>query len=161
MFRLRAALSILALLILISESAVPCWPQTRTPPTTDQSITPPVPSPNVRTYFIRGTLRKSDTDLPADLVHLELAFYNGERAASGTTLRNGEFEFRDLKGGVYTLIAEVDGYLPLRERVEVRNASKEGLMIYMRKAAEPLNDPLSPTVSAHFLALPQKAQQAY
>jgi tetratricopeptide (TPR) repeat protein len=161
MFRLRAALSILALLILISAAAVPCWPQTRTPPTTDQSVTPPVSSPNVRTYFIRGTLRQSDTNLPADLVHLELSFYNGERAASGTTLHNGEFEFRDLKGGVYTLIAEADGYLPLRERIEVRNASKEGLLIYMRKAAEPLNAPLSPAVSAHFLALPQKAQQAY
>lgn len=158
MHRPRTALSIFALLI---STAVPCRPQTRTPPTNDQAVSPPVTPPNVRTYFIRGTLRKSDTNGAADLVHLELVFYNGEKAASGTTLANGEFEFRDLKSGVYTLTAEVDGYLPVRERIEVRNSSKDELVIYVRKAAGSLSDAPSPTVSAHFLALPLKAQQAY
>jgi tetratricopeptide (TPR) repeat protein len=158
MFRLRTLFSILALLVSLT---VCCFAQTRTPPTNDQAVTPPVPSANSNTYSIRGTLRKSDNNLPADLVHLELTFYNGERAASGTTLANGEFEFHDLKSGVYTLTAETDGYWPLRERIELRNSSKSGLMIYMHKATEPLNDASSPTVSAHLLALPQKAQQAY
>ena len=158
MVRPQTALSLFALLI---STAVPCWPQMRRPPTTDQSVTPPVSPPVPHTYSIRGTLRKSDTDGPADMVRLELTFYNGEKAASGTTLANGEFEFQDLKSGVYTLTAEVDKYLPVRERIEVRNSSKEGLMIYMHKTAEPLDGALSQTVSAHFLALPQKAQQAY
>jgi tetratricopeptide (TPR) repeat protein len=90
-----------------------------------------------------------------------LIFYNGEKAASGTTLANGEFEFQDLKSGIYFLTAELDGYLPVRERIEVRNSSKDELLIYVRKATEPLSDAPSPTVSAHFLALPQKAQQSY
>lgn len=158
MVRLRAALSLLAILF---STAIPARSQTRTPPTNDQAVAPPVTSPISRTYSIRGTLRKSDTNLPADLAHLELTFYNGERAASGTTLANGEFEFHDLKSGVYTLTAEVDGYLPVRERIEVRSTSKDGLMIYLHKTTEPLNDTLSPMVSAHFLGLPQKAQQAY
>lgn len=158
MLRPRTALSILVLFI---SATTPCWPQTRLPPTTDQAVTPPVPQPNVRTFSIRGTLRKSDSNQPADLVHLELTFYNGEKAASGTTLANGEFEFQDVKSGVYNLTAEVDGYLPMRERIEVRNAPKEGLMIYLRKVAEPVNGSSSPTVSAHFLSLPQKAQQDY
>ena len=158
MLRPRTALSILALLI---STAFPCWSQTRRPPTTDQATTAP-PAPTVsRTYLIRGTLRKSDTNGPAELVHVELVFYNGEKAASGTTLPNGEFEFQEMKPGLYILTAEVDGYLPLRERIEVRNTSKDELMIYLRKTAEPLSEAPSPTVSAHFLALPQKAQQAY
>jgi Flp pilus assembly protein TadD len=161
MLRPRTALSIFALLI---STVLPCSSQTRfpPPPATDQSTTPTPTTPTVsRTYMIRGTLRKSDTNRPADLVHLELVFFNGEKAASGTTLANGEFEFHDLKSGVYFLTAEVEGYLPVRERIEVRNVSKDELMIYLRKATEPLNDASSPTVSAHFLALPQKAQQAY
>src|SRR5882724_4289974 len=158
MLRPRTALSFFALLIW---AAIPCSSQARRPPTPDQAATPPVTSPVSSTYSIRGTLRKTDTNLPADLVQLELTFYNGERAAPGTTLANGEFEFHDLKSGVYNLTAEVDGYLPIRERIEVRNSSKEGLMIYLHKTAEPLNGAASPTVSAHFLALPRKAQQNY
>ena len=159
MFRPRTALSIIALLI---SAAVPSWAQTRFPPPPDQSANPTPTTPTVsRTFMIRGTLRQSDTNRPADLVHLELVFFNGEKAASGTTLANGEFEFHDLKGGVYFLTAEVDGYLPVRERIEIRNVSKDELMFYLRKANEPVNDAASPTVSAHFLALPQKAQQAY
>jgi Flp pilus assembly protein TadD len=158
MLRPRTALSLLALLIA---ATIPCWSQTRVPPTTDQSVTPPVQPTVPRTYSIRGTLRKSDTNGPAGLVRLELTFYNGERAASGSTLSNGEFEFQDIKSGVYNLTAEVDGYEPIRERIEVRNSSKQELMIYLRKTVVPHNDALSPTVSAHFLALPQKAQEAY
>jgi tetratricopeptide (TPR) repeat protein len=158
MFRPRTALSFFALVV---SAAVPCWPQ-RLPPTTDQTAAPtPVTPPVSRTYSIRGTLRKGDTNLPADLVRLELTFYNGERAASGITLANGEFEFQDLKSGVYNLTAEVDGYAPVRERIEIRGSSKDGLMIYLRKSAEPLSGAISPTVSAHFLALPPKTQQAY
>ena len=157
MFRPRTALSIFALLI---SAAVPCFSQTRPPSTTDQSTAPPIPPPIPRTYSIRGTLRKSDTNAPAELIRIELTFPSGANAASGTTLANGEFEILGLRNGVYNLTAEVDGYLPAHERVEVRNASKEGLIIYVRKTAGP-GDELSPMVSAHFLALPHKAQDDY
>ncbi len=156
MFRPRTALSIFALLI---SATAPCFSQTRVPPNTNQSA-PPIPPPAPRTYSIRGTLRKSDTNAPAELVRIELTFQNGTSAASGTTLSNGEFEIQGLRNGVYDLTAEVDGYLPAHERIEVRNDSKEGLIIYVRKTAGP-GDELSPTVSAHFLALPHKAQDAY
>ena len=149
----------ISIAILIFATA-PCWSQSRVPPATDQSAAPPVPPPIPRTYSIRGTLRKSDTNGPADLVRLELTFSNGTNAASATTLANGEFEFQGIRNGVYNLTAEVYGYLPVNERVEVRNLSKEGLIIYVRKTAQP-DDELSPTISAHFLALPHKAQDAY
>lgn len=158
MARPRVAVSILLFLIL---GALPCWAQARRAPPTDQSTTPPVPPPFVHTYSIRGTLLMGDTNQPAGIIKLDLAFYNGELATSGFTKSNGEFEFLDLKPGSYNIIAEVDGYQPIRERIDVRGSSKDGLTIYLRKPAEAKANPLSPTVSAHFLALPQKAQEAY
>ena len=158
MARPLVIVSIFAFLIL---GALPSGAQLRRPPTTDQSATPPVPPPIVHTYSIRGILRMSDTNQPVAMVKLDLAFYNGELATSGFTKSDGEFEFLDLKPGSYNLMAEVDGYQPIRERIDVRGSSKDGLTIYLRKPAETTPNPLSPTVSAHFLGLPQKAQEAY
>jgi tetratricopeptide (TPR) repeat protein len=150
-----------SILAIVFCGAVPCWAQVLRPPTTDQPTSPPPPPPNVHTYSIRGTLRLSDTNQPAGVVKLNLVFYNGENATSGFTQSNGEFDFEDLKPGSYNLTAEVEGYEPVRERIDVRGSSKDGLTIYLRKPAQARSGPLSPTVSAHFLALPPKAQEAY
>jgi Tfp pilus assembly protein PilF len=158
MARPRVEILILAFLIL---GVLPSRAQRRLPPSADQSTTPPVPPPVVRTYSIRGILRVSETNQPAGMIKLDLAFYNGEVATSEFTKSNGEFEFLDLKPGSYNLIAEVDGYQPIRERIDVRGTSKDGLTIFLRKHAEVRSGPSSPTVSAHFLSLPQKAQDAY
>ncbi len=95
------------------------------------------------------------------MVRVDLKRFTGETVQTSFTRSNGEFEFVGLNNGVYQVVIELERYEPVRENVEIQNGSKMGIMIFLRKPVEIHAAAQGPSISAHQLSLPHKAQDAY
>ena len=123
--------------------------QVRIPGTTD---------PRARTFTVRGNLRFSHNERPAENIKIELRRFSGDVAGTTFTRNNGEFEFAGLPSGQFYLIVEESGYESVRESVEIRGSSPLGLMVYLRKVATALSEDTGNSVSALELGLPSKTR---
>lgn len=134
----------LPILLLVS---VPCWPQGRPPSSGSVS----------RTFYLRGTVRDSDTSQAMEMIKVELKKLTGEVVSTSFTRSNGEFDFNGVTNGVYYIVIEEKGYEPVREGVEVFNAPRTGIFVFMRRPMELGSSPANKTVSARELSIPRKA----
>lgn len=112
-------------------------------------------------FIISGTVRRDDTDEPVSGVRLQLLTAAGNIAHSSVlTSDSGDFSFGQFAQGHYEIVAERDGYQPVRIEVEVTRYDQPNLIVRMRKqlvAANPAGD----VTTAHQLAVPQKARAAF
>jgi tetratricopeptide (TPR) repeat protein len=120
------------------------------------------PSPNIgRTgmkYFIRGQVRSNENSQPIEMAKVQLMAPAGEQMAIVFTRSNGEFEFGGLSNGSYRLVVDLDGYQQLQERVEIGDAPRTGVTLFLtRTSAQRPSEP-GDSVSAHELALPEGAR---
>jgi tetratricopeptide (TPR) repeat protein len=140
-------------LVLLFAAALPCAAQT-TPrrPTTESSV---------RVYSIRGNLRYADTEAPVEMVKVELKRFTGEVVSLVFTRGSGEFEFGGLGNGEYLLEVNVNGFEPIRERIEIMNSNRIGVFLSLRKPLLSGVTPGGASVSARELSLPRKATNAF
>lgn len=135
------------LLALALESAAQ-----RTQPTVDQTA---------RTFIINGSLRRNDTGEALDMIKVDLRRFTGETVGSAFTRSNGEFEFSGLGRGNYYIIVEEQGYEPVREQVEIFNADRRGVVLYLTRPLTITITPGGRSISARELSLPKKARDFY
>jgi len=112
-------------------------------------------------YTISGSVRREDNDHPIPGVRVQLLTSAGNVAASAVlTDASGEFSFGHFAPGQYEIVAEEDGYQPVRLPLEVSRFDQANLTVRMRQrlaSATPAGD----ATTAHQLAIPQKARAAY
>lgn len=147
MKRRQAVVYFLPILLLISIS---CWSQGRQPSG----------GAAVRTFYVRGTVRNNDTSQPIEMLKVELKKLTGEVVSTSFTRTNGEFDFSGITNGMYYIVIEEKGYEPVREGVEVFNAPRTGLFIFLRRPLELGSSPPNKTVSARELSIPRKAHDS-
>ena len=130
--------------------APPCWSQRR----------PGGTEPSPRVLSIRGTLRFAADERGAEMIKVELKRFTGESIFTTFTGANGNFEFSGLSNGSYIVVVDEKGFEPVREDVEINNASRAGVYLYLRVPLEFRRNEPGLTVSARELALPPKALAA-
>ena len=115
-----------------------------------------------RTFVISGSVRLNDTLQAADMIKVDLKKFTGETVSTAYTRSNGEFEFTGLTRGSYYLVLEENEYEHIREQVEIFNADRRGITLYLRK---PLTftetSPGGSVVSKRELSMPKKARDAF
>lgn len=114
-----------------------------------------------RDFVVAGTVLREDGGEPIPGVRVQLLTAAGNVAHPGVlTDGSGAFSFGHFPPGEYEVVAEEDGYQPVRMHVEVTRYDQPNLLIRIRKqpvAANPTGD----TTTPHQLAIPQKARAAY
>lgn len=113
-----------------------------------------------RTYSIRGTLRAATDESTVTSIKVELRRFSGEVVGLVFTRSNGEFEFGGLTSGEYVLHVDEDGFESVREKVEILQASRVGIQLYLKKPLRLGQQPDGPSVSARELALSRKARDS-
>lgn len=113
-----------------------------------------------RTYYIRGSVRNSDSGHPMEMVKVDLKRITGEVVGTTFTRSNGEFEFNGLPNGVYYLILEEKDYEPIRESVEIVNSPRPGVYLFLKRPLEIRATARGNVVSARELSIPRKAHEA-
>lgn len=131
------------------------------PAAAQQSRNPTITDRSPRTFSIRGNLRYSHNEKPAEMVKVELRRFSGDLAGTVFTRTNGEFEFTGLSAGMFYLIVEESGYEPLRESVEIAGTSHFGLLVYLRKTVAVEPEENGNAVSVRELNLPAKTRAAF
>ena len=112
-------------------------------------------------FIISGTVRRDDMDAPVSGVRLQLLTAAGNIAHSSVlTSDSGDFSFGPFAQGHYEIVAERDGYQPVRIEVEVSRYDQPNLIVRMRKQLIAPN-PAGDLTTAHQLAIPQKARTAF
>lgn len=113
-----------------------------------------------REYAIGGTVRSEENDSPLPQVRVEL------RTDTGITVHpivltndRGEFQFGEFRPGEYDVIAELEGYLSGRVRVDTTVHDEVHLIIRLSKV--PTSAPAGARTTAHQLRIPQKAHDAF
>jgi tetratricopeptide (TPR) repeat protein len=112
-------------------------------------------------FVISGTVRRDDTEEPVAGVRLQLLSAAGNVAHSSVlTSDSGDFSFGQFAPGHYEIVAERDGYQPVRVEVEVSRYDQPNVIVRMRKQLVAPN-PIGDVTTAHQLAIPQKARAAF
>jgi hypothetical protein len=112
-------------------------------------------------FIISGTVRRDETDEPVAGVRLQLLTAAGNVAHSSVlTSDSGDFSFGQFAPGRYEVVAERDGYQPVRVEVEVSRYDQPNVIVRMRKQLVAPN-PTGDVTTAHQLAIPQKARAAF
>ncbi len=95
----------------------------------------------------------------ADHITVELHSTEGSMISPGTTTASGGYEFHNLGSGTYALVINEQGYQPVEQTVDLSLTSSRGIIIYLTPIESKSASPVShSTVSAHELAMPQKAR---
>lgn len=123
-------------------------------------VRPPGSGSTARTFSISGTVRDQETSQTIEMLKVELKKLTGEVVSTSFTRSNGEFSFSGLPNGVYYIVIEEKGYEPVREGVEIFNASRSGIFIFLRKPFEVTQTASGASVSARELSIPRKAHEA-
>ncbi len=126
-----------------------------------QSSRRTTPDSTIRTYSIRGSVRSALNDVALEMVRVDLVRFTGETIGTSFSRNNGEFEFTGITGGEYFLDVKLEGYEPLREKVEIFNASRIGVYLFLRPVNTVKVAAKDPAISARELAIPKKAADAY
>ena len=123
-------------------------------------VSPQMPG-GVRDYLISGSVRRDDTDERLPGVRIQLLTAAGNVAHPFVlTNSSGEFSFGQFASGEYEIVAEHDGYQPVRIPLEVSRFDQSNLIIRLHK--QPTSaDPSGDAVTARELAIPQKARSAF
>jgi Flp pilus assembly protein TadD len=112
-------------------------------------------------YAIAGSVRGEDTDEPVSGARVQLLTGAGNVAQpSVLTSESGEFSLGHFVPGQYEILAERDGYQPVRMQVEVSRYDQPNVVVRMRKQLTAAN-PSGDLTTAHQLAIPQKARNAF
>jgi tetratricopeptide (TPR) repeat protein len=115
----------------------------------------------LRDYVISGSVRRDDTDERLASVRVQLLTAAGN-VAHPVVLTNtsGEFSFGEFAAGEYEIVAERDGYQPVRLRIDVNRFDQTNLIVRMRRQLTSA-DPSGDAVTARELAIPPKARAAF
>ena len=112
-------------------------------------------------YAITGSVRSEENDSPIPQVRVAL------RTDAGITVHpivltndSGEFNFGQFPPGEYDVIAELEGYYPVRVRVE-SSVRGDFNLIVIRLRKVPGSAPAGDRITAHQLSIPQKAHDAF
>lgn len=110
--------------------------------------------------YIRGHVRL-EPNFAAEGVKVELKRQTGQVLDSYYTRMNGEFEFHGLSLERYVLEAQVDGFQPMRQVVEIIGPpGLAGVVLVLRRSAASTETVAGP-VSARELAIPAEARAEY
>jgi tetratricopeptide (TPR) repeat protein len=109
---------------------------------------------------IGGTVRSEENDSPIPQVRVELRTVTGI-VVHPIVLTNdrGEFQFGPFGGGVYDVIAELDGYESARIQVDITLHPEIDITIRLHKLSN--TAPAGDVTTAHQLSIPQKAHDAF
>jgi Flp pilus assembly protein TadD len=118
-----------------------------------------IPSPR-REYAISGSVRSEDNDAPIGQARVELRTDAGS-IVHPVVLTNdrGEFNFGEFRPGEYDVIAELEGYYPVRVQVDLSLHGEYNLIIRLRRV--PTSAPAGGRTTAHQLSVPKKAHDAF
>ena len=95
----------------------------------------------------------------ADHITVELHSTEGSMISPATTTASGGYEFHNLGSTTYALVINEQGYQPVEQTVDLNLTSSRGIIIYLTPIESKSASPVShSTVSAHELAMPQKAR---
>jgi tetratricopeptide (TPR) repeat protein len=112
------------------------------------------------TLSLSGNVYYADSQSAAENVTVELRDQSGDLFASQSTTSSGAFEFRGLGRGEFVIAIRISGYQTIEESEDLNFTSVHGLTFYLKSSSP--NKPTSKpgNISAHELALPQKARDA-
>lgn len=117
---------------------------------------------------LTGELRDESSNAPMSGVSIHLLGNTQEDAVpTAITDAAGRYRFLGVASGAYTIVIEVEGYLPVRQPVEELNGTASGsreihLDIYARKAATAgMVASTDASVDVHELHVPEKARGAF
>lgn len=109
---------------------------------------------------ITGHVRDSATQQPLTSVRVQVSQSGGVAQIYVVSGTDGEFRIGGIGDGNYDVIVDEKGYKPFRENVSLANGNVATVIIDLEKA--PGERESAPgTLSAHELAVPQKARDAY
>lgn len=124
-----------------------------------RGVTTTQPRGNQQVYQIRGVVVSADTSAGLEFIKVELLGIAHQPITSEFTRTNGQFTFNELRNGVYRISVDAEGYEPVAETVEIFNASRVNIVLYLKKGAAWGNGALVPaTISSHELSISSKAQ---
>lgn len=116
-----------------------------------------------RFLSISGNVRDDVSQAAMENIRIELHADSGELVTQSFTTSMGAFEFGGLRAGSYLVIIQLSGYEPIRDSVNLLNASHGGLLYSLRRLPDANKNAApsdQPSVSARELKLPPKAQDA-
>ncbi|MCL6567126.1 MAG: tetratricopeptide repeat protein [Acidobacteriia bacterium] len=125
-----------------------------------QPATPNIPI-GPRTSNIQGFVRYLDTEAAANMIKVELRRFSGELVAVDYTRNSGEFRFFEIPQGNYILVIQQEGYLPVRETVDISLGPRMGLTLYLRREDSLQAKPPGEAVSVRELSIPARALNAF
>jgi tetratricopeptide (TPR) repeat protein len=151
----RISLTGLPALFVLLSLAGPVVAQSQQQPTTPNLPIGP------RTATIQGFVRYQDTEAPADMVKVELRRFTGELVAVDYTRNAGGFRFNEIPQGNYILVIQQEGYLAVRETVDISLGPRMGLTLYLRREDALQVKPQGEAVSLRELSIPSRARNAF
>ena len=111
---------------------------------------------------IEGNVYLGDTNQPA--ADITVALYNAEDLTmdDGHTGSNGEFAFRGLRPGSYTLTIDAQGFQKVSTVLDLTFTSSKGNILRLRKSgSEAQARGGGSAVSVHLLSMPTNAREAF
>lgn len=123
--------------------------------------TPAWPQAPGHEHTVSGSVRNEDNDSPISQVRVQLRTGGGSVAHPVLlTNDNGEFYFGQFPPGEYEVLAEREGYQPVRVPVDITRHDAVNLVIRLRKLSGG-GAPAGDLTTAHQLGVPQKAHDAF
>lgn len=113
-------------------------------------------------YNVSGMLRDAETQRGVEHVQIELHATDDSVVSSEITRQNGIFEFDNIRPGPYYVVANISGYEPARQEVNVSVGGTAGVMVTVRRqpGVAPADASGRLDISARELALPNNARDA-
>jgi Tfp pilus assembly protein PilF len=125
----------------------------------------PRPSPTMGTNQQRGVevsgmVFDAQSNTNVDGVRVELHAFAGGAVATAFTSGNGNFQFYNINPGSYTIVAEVSGYQPSQQRVDIQG-NMSGVTIEIRPIPSVSGVSIGKaTISKRELSIPHNAHDA-
>lgn len=137
----------------------PSVAQQRTPPSS-----PSIPntySNQAQSLSVNGRVTDAVTHRQLDSVRIELRSFGGATVGTAFTDGSGSFQFNNVAGGNYTLVADGLGYQTVNLPVEVNGFSVYGIQVELQRPADAnaANNKGPATVSLRELSIPRKAHE--
>jgi tetratricopeptide (TPR) repeat protein len=119
--------------------------------------------PNRHSIFsIGGTIRDSVSHHGIESILVTLKLLTGPTVNSAFTRSNGDFQFDGLSRGDYILEIVVKDYDPVRETINLSDASRMGMTFFLTRSAKSVAAPNARmSISAHQLSVPHKAHDEF
>ena len=112
-------------------------------------------------HVISGTVREEGSNNPISAARLEITISGSPALPSTISGTSGEFAFRGLQDGEYSIVATKDGYDTATVTVTVMRSGTAPLIISLHKTNLTNLINLGGAVSARELSVPERARAAY